>query len=415
MSKVNTGFLSFVNKKKYSNIPNDILNLGDISESEDQADIPTPLKLKPKQIVNNKPQSSSKIKENEIIFQNVSQNENNLNDGSLKSLLERLSGKVIEKEFEAIQNKDHDEDEEEEQESESENDKISDSEESDYEEEKYNHFIKNRLDIVQDADEQEFQEEEVEEEEAQEEPADGRSKLEIEIFVDNIPTYLHEKQIIKFFRDTDRSIARVKVLKDQSGNHRGKAYLKFSLKRNALNLIKKGVYIDNKRLKLDLVEPTENVQNTEYFNKKPQSNGKFEQNKKSQKKDFSSQSSQQKFNQNKTQNSNESSLTVFVRNLPADIDENIIKTNLKKFGKIKSVRFMKNNQGKNKNFGYIDFYNSESVEKAVANKEPLIVGGKQIIMEKAKSSFDQGVYEEGKRLGKKKQRTLTNVNNKNNI
>ena len=412
MSKVNTGFLNFVNKKKYSNIPNDILNLGDVSESEDQAEIRTTLKTKPKRKANNKPESSSKIKENEIIFQNVSQNENNLNDGSLKSLLERLTGKVIEKEFEPIQNKGQDEDEEEEQESESENDKISDSEESDYEEEKYNHFIKNRLDIVQDADEQEFQEEEeeVEEEEAQEQPADGRIKPEIEIFVDNIPTYMHEKQIIKFFRDTDRSIARVKVLKDQSGNHRGKAYLKFSVKKNALNFIKNGVYIDNKRLKLDLVPQTDNVQNNEYYNKQPQSNSKYEQNKKSFKKEFSSQSTQQKFNQNKTENSNASSLTVFVRNLPADIDENIIKTNLKKFGKIKSVRFMKNNQGKNKNFGYIDFYNSESVEKAVANKEPLIVGGKQIVMEKAKSSFDQGVFEEGKRLGKKKQRTLTNVN-----
>lgn len=415
MSKVNTGFLNFVNKKKYTNIPNDMLNLGNLSESDDQADIATPLKTKPKKKVSNKPESSTKIKENEIIFQNVSQNDNNLNDGSLKSLLERLSGKVIEKTFEEIKKEDRREDEEEEQESESENDKISDSEESDYEEEKYNHFIKNRLDIVQEADDQEFQEELEEEEEAEEEPVDGRVKPEIEIFVDNIPTYLHEKQIVRFFRETDKSIARVKVLKDPSGNHRGKAYLKFSGKKNALNLIKKGVYIDNKRLKLKLVEPTENVNNTEYVNTKPQSISKFEQNQKSYKKDFSSQSAPQKYNHNKIENSIKSSLTVFVRNLPADIDENLIKTNLKKFGKIKSVRFMKNNQGKNKNFGYIDFHNSESVEKAVADKDPLIIGGKQIILEKAKSSFDQNVFEDGKRLGKKKQRTLTNVNYNNNI
>ena len=67
---------------------------------------------------------------------------------------------------------------------------------------------------------------------------------------------------------------------------------------------------------------------------------------------------------------------------------------------------MKTGEGKSKGFGYIDFESEEGLNKAIKESglSPIIIEGKQIVVEKAKSSFNDKVYEDNKRLGKKKQR-----------
>lgn len=433
MSKVNKGFLKFVNKKKYNKSENNFDLDDNLSDTQDPEEILTSATQKEqKSFHSKKSDPTQNIKENDIIFQNVPRNDNNLNDGSLKSLLERFSGKVIEKEEPQLNITKPEE--EEESESESESERNSDSEESDYAEEKYNHFIKNRLDLVQNAEEIEDEAEENYEEEEEFEDKDKKqfnsnsefkndgsnndtfTKVESEIFVDNIPVHLHEKQIVKLLKNANNSISRVKVLKDQNGRPRGKAYLKFSSKKDAMSVIKRGLFIENNRLNLKLVDQSENQNNqNSNFNKTNSSRNPIylQQDKKEyngnnykQSKDYNGINNKKEVNKNQINNSNQNSCTIFVRNLPSEIDENVLKSHLKKFGNIKSVRLMKNSSGKNKNFGYVDYATAESVEKVIKHNEPINVFGKQLVLEKAKSSFDGGVYEEGKRLGKKKKRSL---------
>jgi len=423
MSEVNKGFLNFVNKKKYIK-SQDLFDTDNISEKEEQ-ETDNVQTLSDIDIKFKKPiMSKQKIKENEIIFQNVTQNDNNINDGSLKSLLERFSGKVIEKELPKVNRNNFNEYEEEEsEESESESEKNSDSEGSDYEQEQYNHFIKNKLDLVESTYEKEIEEEDqlkIQEAHVKNSTQDKNSfdKIESEIFVDNIPTKLYEKQIIKFFKNLNDKIARVKVLKDQNGYHKGKAYLKFNSKRDALELMKSGVFFNDTKLILKLVEQNQNNQSNPVNigrNSKIEFNdrsNKISIHSKNNNKDWYGYENQAtiitKINNNSL---NDTNYTLFLRNLPSETDENVIKSHLKKFGKIKSVRLMKNNSGKIKNFGYVDFLNSESVDKALKSNDQIIIEGKQVVLEKAKSSFIDNVQEDSKRLGKKKKRTLMNKTN----
>ncbi len=421
MSKLNKGFLNFVNKKKYIKSQN-IEDTDNISEKEEQEmgndQTISDIYIKPKTQIMSKP----KIKESEIIFLNVTKNDNNTNDGSLKSLLERFSGKVIEKELPKEICKNFNEDEEESEESESE--KNSDSEGSDYEQEQYNHFIKNKLDLVERTYEQEIEEEEelkiqeaAEKNDTQEKSS--FEKIESEIFVDNIPTKLHEKQIIKYFKTLNDKIARVKVLKDQDGYHKGKAYLKFSSKKDAMGLIKSGVFFNDTKLILKLVDQNQNNQNHSGNigrNSKIElddGRNKFSINTKNDNKDYYNYQNKSSFiSKGDNNSSNVTNFTLFLRNLPSETDENVIKSHLKKFGKIKSVRLMKNNSGKIKNFGYVDFFNSESVDKALNSNDQIIIKGKQVAYEQAKSSFIDNVQDDSKRLGKKKKRSLMNKTNK---
>ena len=423
MSEVNKGFLNFVNKKKYIK-SQDLFDTDNISEKEEQ-ETDNVQTLSDIDIKFKKPiMSKQKIKENEIIFQNVTQNDNNINDGSLKSLLERFSGKVIEKELPKVNRNNFNEYEEEEsEESESESEKNSDSEGSDYEQEQYNHFIKNKLDLVESTYEKEIEEEDqlkIQEAHVKKSTQDKNSfdKIESEIFVDNIPTKLYEKQIIKFFKNLNDKIARVKVLKDQNGYHKGKAYLKFNSKRDALELMKSGVFFNDTKLILKLVEQNQNNQSNPVNigrNSKIEFNdrsNKISIHSKNNNKDWYGYENQAtiitKINNNSL---NDTNYTLFLRNLPSETDENVIKSHLKKFGKIKSVRLMKNNSGKIKNFGYVDFLNSESVDKALKSNDQIIIEGKQVVLEKAKSSFIDNVQEDSKRLGKKKKRTFMNKTN----
>lgn len=77
-------------------------------------------------------EDSTPEEEKNIFEDNVVKNENNQNDGSLKDLLSRMNGDVI-----VI----HKEEEKVEEESENESDSESDS---DYEQEKFNHFIREK-------------------------------------------------------------------------------------------------------------------------------------------------------------------------------------------------------------------------------------------------------------------------------
>jgi RNA recognition motif-containing protein len=334
------------------------------------------------------------------------------NDGSLKALLSSMSGTVINKVVEAKPSKEFAEEEEEEASaSESESDgeeNITDSEsEDDYEEERYNHFAKNSYyeqeveeEIEQEEDDIEQQEEEVEEKQDYSKNGKEKRKVECEIFAESIPLYIDEKQTVKFLKALSKKIVKVKVLKDkETGKCKGKAFIKFFTQADAQEVMKKNPKIDGTALTLTFVKKFDNPsENTNSFQKNSRENNAASNN-------FNNRQ-EKPYNKLEKTPVNNNLHTAFIRNLPLLLEEKTVNKHFRSFGKITNVRLMKTGDGKSKGFGYVDFESEETLTKAISGsiETPIIIEGKQIYLEKAKSSFNEAVYEDSKRLGKKKKR-----------
>lgn len=279
MSKVNEKFISFLNKKrkKYQAGEDDGIN--------------TLLKNKP----HSRPVAHGENKFKNIFSEDVDANQNNQNDGTLKSLLGQMAGRMIVKEDKEQSNSDVDDSDE--------------SEESDYEVEKINHLVGNNTNFDQD---------------------DIQSSIE---------------EINK------KAERRKKILKQVAEK-----------KKN---------------------EPPQNR------------NGKFQRFQKNEK--FKGK---HKFISYNNQN------TLYLGNLPEDADQNTLMKKLKTFGDIKSIRMKTNKEGKSKGFCYVDLANQETLNKILLGKH-LKVGGKELKIEKAHSTFNEKV-KPTQRVGKKKQKILNN-------
>jgi hypothetical protein len=355
------------------------------------------------------------IKEKHILHQNVGMNDNNRNDGSIKNLLSGMNGQIIKKEINLIDTA------ADEQESESE-------EESDYEGENYNHFLRNRNNESDRESEEDFEKEddnailhddeldEIAEDRAQskikqkfiQEPNTfGKKKerhIQYELFAENMPTDKNEKEIVKFFRNLSVGVKidRIKVIKNN------KTFLKFTSKEEAEKLLKIPIKFENCKIKLSFArDNSEKIATDKNFNSEKNVKINFKRNNNLNEEDNDVRDNTQ-FNKKNpiTSSIKNNSHTIFIRNLPLSIDDSTLIKNFKQFGKISSIRLMKTKDGKSKGFGYIDFKSEDSLVKAIDNSSstPIIIEGKQVAIEKAKSSFNEFVYEEGKRLGKKKKR-----------
>jgi RNA recognition motif-containing protein len=86
-------------------------------------------------------------------------------------------------------------------------------------------------------------------------------------------------------------------------------------------------------------------------------------------------------------------------NLPSTITEERLK---KFFKNISRIRLMISKEGKSKGFGYIDFKTEEALNKSL--EKNVKIDGKEIKIEKAKTSFNTEVLNESKRLKKKRPR-----------
>lgn len=421
-AKINQKFVNFVNQKKikpYTATTGAETNTQ--MEENDENTYPQEKKYKIVMKSNNKNiENEEKLKAPKI--------DESQNDGSLKALLSSMSGKVINKVVESKVSSNNVQEQGEEESESNESEDYGDSEsEDDYEEEKYNHFGRNINLQVEDEENQEEYESEEEDQNDQDEENNRESsnrnekqskgkekrKVECEIFAENIPFNKDEKQIVKFFKNLNNKIVKIKVLKDKdTGKSKGKAFIKFFSQEDAQEMMNRKIKIDGIPLTLTFVKKFDNPNSSSGENSQKNQRDKFGNPNKFDKFTNKHQNQPQE-NYRDTNNSksfktpvNNNLHTAFIRNLPLLLDESKVNKNFKSFGKIKTVRLMKTGEGKSKGFGYIDFESEEGLNKAIKESglSPIIIEGKQIVVEKAKSSFNDKVYEDNKRLGKKKQR-----------
>lgn len=337
-------------------------------------------------------------------------NENNRNDGSLKSILGKFFGQTIIKGV-AEEKPEQVEDDNEE------------SEEEDYEQENYNHFVgeNEEEEFEEDSEElseneqafEKFEQEELEQKKAKKKEREDKNQKDMkemkkkekqkeqlkqkeqtkqrkdntnskarsntEVFIENISTNKTEKQINKFLNSLGQNFTKVKILKGPDGSIRGKAFIKFATLEEAQTFFDdhtdKTEY-DGKKLALKIIDNT--------------NAGKSE---KTKVKDF-------KVDHNKSH-------TAYIGNLSVATDDKTLK---KHFKNTSNIRLMRSNDGKSKGFGYIDFVSEDALNKAL-EKGGFTIDAKEIKIERAKSSFSDQVYEDSKsRLGKKKQRIAERQN-----
>jgi multiple RNA-binding domain-containing protein 1 len=72
---------------------------------------------------------------------------------------------------------------------------------------------------------------------------------------------------------------------------------------------------------------------------------------------------------------------IFLSQLPSWITTEILIAKFSHFGIITDVKIIKNKFGKNKNFGYIGFFDNISVEKAISNSKYCFLGYKKILIQ----------------------------------
>ena len=70
----------------------------------------------------------------------------------------------------------------------------------------------------------------------------------------------------------------------------------------------------------------------------------------------------------------DSCCNVIVRNLPFSVQEDTLANLFEDCGDIKKVKIMKNENGRSKGFGFVDFEDAESATKALAKNGTLIDG-----------------------------------------
>ena len=107
--------------------------------------------------------------------------------------------------------------------------------------------------------------------------------------------------------------------------------------------------------------------------------------------------------------------TIFIGNLPEDITEKEIKKKFETYGIVKNIRLVQDKKGGKKNFGYVDYETEKAMNSAIESQ--IKIKNKEIKVEKAKSSFFEGIEHSGGvlenddkkgRIGKKKQKAIIN-------
>lgn len=113
---------------------------------------------------------------------------------------------------------------------------------------------------------------------------------------------------------------------------------------------------------------------------------------------------------------NNNNNTVYIGNLPKDVEEDYIFEQMKKFGDIKSIRLVSTKKGEIKKLCYIDYETNKAMKSAVKNSI-FKYKNTDYFIKKAKISYVEGVDHTGGlidqekyqgRLGVKKQKALIN-------
>ncbi len=242
-----------------------------------------------------------------------------------------------------------------------------------------------------------------------------------EIYVDNLPFNRNEIDIKNFFAKLNKNVVFVKLLKDQNGKSKGRAFVKFISYSDALSIINEGeISMDKRKLRVSLVDKDKKKDGNKHDNES--SNRNHDNKNTAQKKNLKNKNFELSLNSDvnldinstvKVDYKNNQGNTIFLKNLPDNIEEAKLKKVFKKFGKIANVRLLKKPDGSIKNFGYIDFESETSVEEAIKVGK-LKLDNNDLIIEKAKSSFNQNVFNDSKTIARKRKREQAEKQRKSN-
>lgn len=89
------------------------------------------------------------------------------------------------------------------------------------------------------------------------------------------------------------------------------------------------------------------------------------------------------------ENSSKKYTNVFIKNLDEKVDDEELKKLFGAYGPIKSAVIMRDDEGKSKGFGFVNFENSDDAEKAVADLHEKEYGGKTIFVGRAQKKGER--------------------------
>lgn len=258
-------------------------------------------------------------------------------------------------------------------------------------------------------------------------PHVNKNRKFVEIYVENIPSDKTEADIKKFFSKYNKNMQKIKMLINQeTGEFKGKAYIKYGTKEDVKTILEneKTLMMNENLLTIKFIDYNNEItQGNKIINTnsnpksyKSEKNNKFlsekndrldKRNQYEEKNDRFDKKNQYEKKPFKEDYRNNQSHTAFIRNLSLKTDETVLKRLIKQAGDIGHVRIIKSNDGKSKGFGYIDFKNETSLSNAIKNFNGITIDGKEISVEKAKSSYNES-FQPTERLGKKKRRAIEN-------
>ncbi|KAM3747477.1 hypothetical protein ACB098_05G038300 [Castanea mollissima] len=80
---------------------------------------------------------------------------------------------------------------------------------------------------------------------------------------------------------------------------------------------------------------------------------------------------------------------LYVKNLSEDTTEELLRDQFSKFGKVSSVAIMKDNQGKSRGFGFVNFESSEDAKNAVGALNGAFIGSKYLFVGRAQRKTER--------------------------
>ena len=184
--------------------------------------------------------------------------------------------------------------------------------------------------------------------------ANSNVNAQTEVIVSNLPFNATENDIKKHFKIC-KSILSVKIMMGADGRPRGKAFVKFETEED----MKKAITLNESQIngRQIWVEQTRPRENNGFAagqdrNARPaEGNGQITE-----------------------------SQNIIVRNLPFTVDEDNLKSEFAHCGDIKGVRIMKNEEGRSKGFGFVDFSSVDSARNAI-KKSGSSIQGRQVNIE----------------------------------
>ena len=185
---------------------------------------------------------------------------------------------------------------------------------------------------------------------------------QFEVFVGAIPFALSEKELKEVFAPCGL-ISGVKLLQTPDGKSKGRGYVKFANEESMKNAVQMNdMLLQGQRLKVDLVKEFDDLYKQKWEKKEDKKFVKIDESAKQKNKFEGTKSS-----------------TLVVRNLDQNVTAEIFGQEWNKQVGFKSSRVIVGNDGRNRGFGFVEFLDVESAEKALGLNGKLLLKKKMHI------------------------------------